>query len=48
MALAKPRLVELPGIELGTKMRVTCENVQYDYVIARETARNDLGKRGSC
>ena len=38
----------LPGIELGTEMRVTCGNVEVDDARVRETTRRDLRIRRRC
>ena len=40
--------VELPGIELGTEMRVTCGNVEVDDAKVRESTRRDLRIRRRC
>jgi hypothetical protein len=41
-------LVELPGIEPGAEIALTCENVEIDDAKVRETTRNDLGIREKC
>ena len=41
-------LVELPGIELGTEIALTCGNVESDDAKARETTWNDLRIRERC
>jgi hypothetical protein len=37
--------VELPGIELGAKIELTCGNTGFDDAKAREIMRNHLHKR---
>ena len=37
--------VELPGIESGTKVLVSCGNASFQYVKRRESTRNDLRVR---
>jgi hypothetical protein len=48
LRISGPFLVELPGIELGTEMRVTCGNVKVDDAKVRETTRRDLRIRRRC
>jgi hypothetical protein len=48
MALAKPRLVELPGIEPATEIALTCKNAENHYAKVRETTRRDVRRREKC
>ena len=40
--------VELPGIELGADIRLTCGNIENRYAKRRETTREDLRIRQRC
>ncbi|MET0995708.1 MAG: hypothetical protein ABWY20_17230, partial [Mycobacterium sp.] len=44
----EPLLVELPGIELGADIRLTCGNIENRYARPRETTREDLRIRQRC
>jgi hypothetical protein len=48
VALTSMFLVELPGIEPGTEMALTCKNTENRYAKARETTRRDLRRREKC
>lgn len=40
--------VELPGIELGTEIGLTCGKTDIEYVKRRESTLDNLRKRGTC
>jgi hypothetical protein len=41
-------VVELPGIEPGAEIALTCRNVESNDAKVRETTRNDLRIRERC
>jgi len=41
-------LVELPGIETGTEIELTCENTEFGHAKRRESTRNYLRIRQRC
>ena len=44
----QPALAELPGIELGTEIALSCGNADSGYAKQREMTRNDLRVRERC
>jgi hypothetical protein len=42
------RPVELPGIELGTEIALSCANAELEYAKRRDSTRNDLRRRERC
>jgi hypothetical protein len=44
----RPLLVELPGIEPGSKIRLTCGNDGIEHAKRRQTTRDDLRIRPRC
>ncbi|MDT5168498.1 MAG: hypothetical protein QOD02_1825 [Mycobacterium sp.] len=48
VALTSLSSVELPGIEPGSKIRLTCGNDGIEYAKRRQTTRDDLRIRQRC
>ena len=48
LALTSIFLVELPGIEPGPKIDLSCGNVEFNYAKRRQMTRNDLRIRRRC